>query len=103
MPSTSATVATAVVMNKHHDDYSTADRVALVEGMKDALQHAGVYHANVTSIVEFTTRRKLSELAAQATGADAVVAAELMWCPDEPEEVLGLPDLVESWPELLSL
>ena len=34
--------------------------------MKDALQHAGVYDANVTSIDEFTTRRKLSELAAQA-------------------------------------
>ena len=49
------------------------------------------------------THAALSELAAQATGADAVVAAELMWCPDEPEEVLGLPDLVESWPELLSL
>ena len=34
---------------------------------------------------------------------DAVVAAELMWCPDEPEEVLGLSDLIVSWPEMLSL
>ena len=49
------------------------------------------------------THKALSELAAEATGEDVVVAAELMWCPDEPEEILGMSDLVESWPELLSL
>lgn len=47
------------------------------------------------------TRESLTTLAGLAD--DGVVAAELFWSPDEPDEVLERIDLIESWPELMAL
>ena len=49
------------------------------------------------------TRAALNELASAAGSYDGVVAAELLWSPDEPGDVLDPGDVITAWPELISI
>ena len=49
-------------------------------------------------------RAALQELGAAASGGRSqndVVAAELLWCPGEPDEVLEEREMLLDWPELI--